>query len=41
MGPMTVSPTLLSRDGNDIKLSVNMSSVGKQKAVLKQQINST
>jgi len=40
MGPMTVSPTLLSRDGNDIKLSINMRRpVGKQEAVLKQQIN--
>ncbi len=40
MGPMTVSPTLLSRDGNDIQLAVNMRRpVGKQEAVLKQQIN--
>ncbi|CAM3924148.1 MULTISPECIES: dipeptidase [Pseudoalteromonas] len=40
MGPMTVSPTLLKRDGNDITLSVNMRRpVGKDEAVLKQQID--
>ena len=41
MGPMTVSPTLLKRDGNDITLSVNMRRpVGKDEAQLKQQIDS-
>lgn len=40
MGPMTVSPTLLKRDGNDITLSVNMRRpVGKYEAKLKQQID--
>lgn len=41
MGPMTVSPTLLKRDGNKITLSVNLRRpVGKEKGVLEQQINS-
>ena len=41
MGPMTVSPTVLKRDGNAITLSVNLRRpVGKDEAVLKQQINS-
>ena len=40
MGPMTVSPTLLKRDGNDITLSVNMRRpVGKDEAKLQQQID--
>lgn len=40
MGPMTVSPTLLKRDANDITLSVNMRRpVGKDEAKLKQQID--
>jgi len=40
MGPMTVSPTVLKREGNDITLSVNMRRpVGKDEAQLKQQIN--
>lgn len=40
MGPMTVSPTVLKRDGNDVTLSVNLRRpVGKDEAVLKQQID--
>jgi dipeptidase D len=40
MGPMTVSPTLLKRAGNDITLSINLRRpVGKEEAVLKTQIN--
>ncbi|MFY8325539.1 dipeptidase [Pseudoalteromonas sp. ZZD1] len=40
MGPMTVSPTLLKRNGSDITLSVNMRRpVGKTEAQLKQQID--
>jgi len=39
MGPMTVSPTLLKRNGNGVTLSVNMRRpVGKTEAQLKQQI---
>ncbi|WP_083330543.1 dipeptidase [Pseudoalteromonas amylolytica] len=40
MGPMTVAPTLLTRQGNDIVLSVNLRRpVGKQAQLLEQQIN--
>lgn len=40
MGPMTVSPTLLKRNGNEITLSVNLRRpVGKDETVLKQQID--
>ncbi|MGO3785151.1 MAG: peptidase dimerization domain-containing protein, partial [Pseudoalteromonas prydzensis] len=40
MGPMTVSPTVLKRDGNAITLSVNLRRpVGKDETVLKQQID--
>ncbi|CAM4093984.1 dipeptidase [Pseudoalteromonas ostreae] len=41
MGPMTVSPTVIKRDGNAITLSVNMRRpMGKDEALLKQQIDS-
>ncbi|MGO3300840.1 MAG: dipeptidase, partial [Pseudoalteromonas sp.] len=40
MGPMTVSPTVLKRDGNEITLSVNMRRpMGKDENTLKQQID--
>ena len=40
MGPMTVSPTVLKRDGNEITLSVNLRRpVGKDEAVLRTQID--
>lgn len=40
MGPMTVSPTLLSRKGNEITLSINLRRpVGKDETLLKQQID--
>ena len=41
MGPMTVSPTVLKRNGNAITLSVNMRRpMGKDEVLLKQQIDS-
>ena len=40
MGPMTVSPTLLTRKGNELTLSVNLRRpVGKEHTVLKSQID--
>ncbi|TMP11883.1 hypothetical protein CWC11_01190 [Pseudoalteromonas sp. S3178] len=41
MGPMTVAPTLIERDGNALTLAINARRpVGKDESVLKQQINS-
>jgi len=41
MGPMTVAPTLIERDGNALTLAVNLRRpVGKDEAVLRAQINS-
>ena len=40
MGPMTVSPTVITRQGTDIKLSVHMRRpVGKEEARTKRQLN--
>ncbi|MFY8274750.1 dipeptidase [Pseudoalteromonas sp. SSDWG2] len=40
MGPMTVAPTLISRQGDDVTLSINLRRpVGKDKALLAQQID--
>ncbi|MCQ8890162.1 dipeptidase [Pseudoalteromonas carrageenovora] len=41
MGPMTVAPTVIERDGNSLTLAINARRpVGKDEDVLKQQINS-
>jgi len=41
MGPMTVAPTVIERDGNALTLAINARRpVGKGESVLKQQINS-
>jgi len=41
MGPMTVAPTVIERDGNALTLAINARRpVGKDEDVLKQQINS-
>ncbi|MEG3756978.1 dipeptidase [Pseudoalteromonas carrageenovora] len=41
MGPMTVAPTVIERDGNVLTLAINARRpVGKDEGVLKQQINS-
>ncbi|MEL0647078.1 dipeptidase [Pseudoalteromonas agarivorans] len=41
MGPMTVAPTVIERDGNALTLAINARRpVGKDENVLKQQINS-
>ncbi|KTF17548.1 dipeptidase [Pseudoalteromonas sp. H103] len=41
MGPMSVAPTVIERDGNALTLAINARRpVGKDESVLKQQINS-